>query len=70
MYDILYNYNNRYFALCQSCNWAATIFARIENYECPYCPGKNVELIPLNLDEKYVYSLESDKVLEIKFSKF
>jgi len=70
MYDILYNYNNRYFALCQSCNWAATIFARIENYECPYCPGKNVELIPLNLDEKYVYSLESDKGLEIKFSKF
>jgi hypothetical protein len=69
MYDILYNYNNRYFALCQSCNWAATIFARIENYECPYCPGKNVELIPLNLDEKYEYSLESDKGLEIKFSK-
>lgn len=70
MYDILYNYNNRYFALCQSCNRAATIFARIENYECPYFPGKNVELIPLNLDEKYEYSLESDKGLEIKFSKF
>lgn len=69
MYDILYNYNNRYFALCQSCNWAATIFARIENYECPYCPRKNVELIPLNLGEKYEYSLESDKGLEIKFSK-
>jgi len=27
-------------------------------------------LIPLNLDEKYEYSLESDKGLEIKFSKF
>ena len=69
MYDILYNYN-RLFALCHSCNWAATIFTKIENYECPYCPGKNVELIPLNSDEKYEYILESDKGLEIKFSKF
>ena len=69
MYNILYNYDNRFFALCQSCNWAATIFAKIENYECPYCPGKDVELIPLNSDEKYEYLLESDKGLEIRFSK-
>lgn len=70
MCDIFYNYNNRSFALCQSCNWAATIFAKMENYECPYCPGNDVELIPLNSDEKYEYILESDKGLEIKFSKF
>jgi hypothetical protein len=70
MYNILYNYDNRFFALCHSCSWAATIFAKIENYECPYCPGKDVELIPLNSDEKYEYILESDKGLEIRFSKF
>jgi hypothetical protein len=69
MYNILYNYDNRFFALCHPCNWAATIFAKIENYECPYCPGKDVELIPLNSDEKYEYLLESDKGLEIRFSK-
>ena len=70
IYDILYNYNNRIFALCHSCNWAATIFAKIENYECPYCPGEIVELIPLSSNEKYEYILDSDKGLEIKFSKF
>lgn len=70
MYDILYNYNNRSFALCHSCNWAATIFAKIENYECPFCPAEIAELIPLNSDEKYEYILESDKGLVIKFSKF
>ena len=70
MYNILYNYNDRIFALCHSCNWAATIFAKIENYECPYCPGEIVELIPLSSNEKYEYILDSDKGLEIKFSKF
>lgn len=68
MYRVLYDYNNRLFALCQSCYWAATIFAKVESYECPFCPGKNVELIPLNLDEKYEYQLQQSKGLEIKFS--
>ena len=67
---ILYNYNNRIFALCHCCNLAATIFAKIENYECPYCLGEIVELIPLSSNEKYEYILDSDKGLEIKFSKF
>jgi hypothetical protein len=40
----------------------------IESYECPVCRGENVELIPLNLSEKYEYQLESNKGLEIKFS--
>jgi hypothetical protein len=40
----------------------------IESYECPVCRGENVELIPLNLSEKYEYQLEPNKGLEIKFS--
>ena len=64
----LYDYNYRSFAFCQSCYWTATVFAIHENYECPFCPGKNVELIPLNMNEKYEYSLESNKGLEVKFS--
>jgi hypothetical protein len=72
MYQVIlenkYDYNNRSFALCESCYWTATIFTRIESYNCPVCRGKNVELIPLNLDEKYEYQLEPDKGLEIKFS--
>ena len=72
MYQVIlenkYDYNNRSFALCESCYWTATIFTRIESYKCPVCRGENVELIPLNLDEKYEYQLEPDKGLEIKFS--
>lgn len=72
MYQVIlenkYDYNNRSFALCESCYWTATIFTRIESYNCPVCRGENVELIPLNLDEKYEYHLEPDKGLEIKFS--
>ena len=68
MYDIIFDYDYRLFALCESCYWTATIFARVESYECPLCPDKNVELIPLNLDEKYEYQLIPNKGLAIKFS--
>jgi hypothetical protein len=64
-----YDYHNRSFALCESCYWTATIFTKIEIYECPFCGDEKVELIPLNLDEKYEYQLEPNKGLEIKFSK-
>jgi hypothetical protein len=72
MYQVIlenkYDYNNRSFALCESCYWTATIFTKIESYECPVCRGENLELIPLNLDEKYEYQLEPNKRLDIKFS--
>ena len=71
MYQVIlenkYDYNNRSFALCESCYWTATIFTRIESYNCPVCRGEHVELIPLNLDEKYEYQLEPDKVLKLNF---
>lgn len=60
----------RFFAICQSCFWTATILGRTESYECPLCPGKNVDLIPLNLNEKYKYDLSTNKGLKIKFSRF
>ena len=63
-----YDYDKRLFALCESCYWTATIFTKIESYECPVCSGENVELIPLRLDEKYEYDLGPDKGLEIRFS--
>jgi hypothetical protein len=69
MYRTVYDYYNRSFAFCQSCFWTATVFAKIDSYECPFCPGKNVELIPLNQDEKYEYRLEPNKGLEIEFSR-
>ena len=72
MYHVIlenkYDYNNRSFALCKSCYLTATIFTKIESYECPLCRGENLDLIPLNLDEKYEYQLDPNKGLDIKFS--
>ena len=62
-----YDYNYRSFAFCRSCYWTATIFTKIVSYECPVCRGEIVELMPLNLDEKYEYHLEPNMGLEIKF---
>jgi hypothetical protein len=63
-----YNYDNRSFGFCRSCYWTATILTRIESYECPLCRGKNIDLAPLNLNEKYEYELEPNKGLQINFS--
>jgi hypothetical protein len=63
-----YDYNIRLFALCESCYWTATIFTKIENYECPLCQSKDIALIPLNRDEKYDYKYEIKRGLHINFS--
>ena len=63
-----YDYATRSFVLCKSCYWTATIFTKLQSYGCPVRCNENVELIPLNLDEKYEYELESNRGLEIKFS--
>ena len=63
-----YDYGNRLFALCESCYWAATIFTKIESYECPACRAGNVALIPLSLDEKYELQFKPEQGLDIKFS--
>ena len=62
-----YDYNNRLFALCESCYWTATIFTKIESYDCPVCQSKNIALIPLSLDEKYDYKYELKQGLQINF---
>ena len=61
MNHIFYNHDNRRFAFCKSCYWTATFFSKIENYECPFCPGKNVEYLPLELDGKDDNDLQQDK---------
>jgi hypothetical protein len=66
--DKRYDYQNRVFAPCESCYWTATIFMKIESYQCPTCLSKDVALMPLNLDEKYEYKFEPKQGLEIKFS--
>jgi len=63
-----YDYQNRLFALCESCYWTATIFVKIESYQCPVCQSMDVSLIPLSCEEKYEYSLEPKHGLQVSFS--
>ena len=63
-----FDYQNRLFALCESCYWTATFFTKIESYECPVCQSKDIALIPLNRDEKYDYNYELKRGLQINFS--
>jgi len=63
-----FDYQNRLFALCESCYWTATFFTKIESYECPVCQSRDIALIPLNRDEKYDYKYELKRGLEINFS--
>ena len=63
-----YDYSNRLFAICESCYWTATIFTKIEGYNCPACLAANVSLIPLSLDEKYEFQFRPERGLDVKFS--
>lgn len=63
-----YDSRKRFFGLCESCYWIATILREIESCQCPVCHSGNVSLIPLSKDEKYEYSIERKQGLQIKFS--
>ena len=72
MYSVILESKNKYqdrlFALCESCFWTATILKEGENRECPVCHSMEIAHIPLGLDEKYEYSLEPKQGLQIRFS--
>lgn len=44
-------YKTSAFALCESCYWTGTILMKLKSYQCPICLGKDIALMPLNLDE-------------------
>ncbi len=64
-----YDYSRYQFAVCESCYWTATIFdtCRKQDQVCPLCLNDQVVLIPLNIDEKYCYTVKPDRGLEIEF---
>ena len=63
-----YDSRKRFFGLCESCYWTATILREIESWQCPVCLSDNVSLIPLSKDEKYEYSIKRKQGLQLKFS--
>lgn len=49
----------RYFALCESCFWSATVLRRKEQVAiaCPICAESRVSMIPLVINGSYQLSL-------------
>ena len=63
-----YDSRKRFFGLCESCYWTATILREIKSCQCPVCHSDNVSLIPLRKNEKYEYSTVGKQGLQISFS--
>ena len=58
----------RYFALCESCFWSATVL-RNQQVCCPCCKSQEqVSLIPLQLDESYTLSISAVTGMQVSFS--
>ena len=65
-----YDSTKRFFGLCESCYWTATILRKVEDYQCPVCKSREIALIPLAQNEKYDYDWNSKHGLQIRFSIF
>lgn len=71
----VHNHNNnayRYFALCESCFWTATILRSTQSFDfecCPICSqGNTMSMIPLAVDEKYSVDFNS-RGIELAFAR-
>ncbi|AIF84135.1 hypothetical protein NTE_02079 [Candidatus Nitrososphaera evergladensis SR1] len=61
--------DNLYFALCESCYWAASVLgSKCCLCTCPSCRNDRVAFIPLCGDESYRYALSETQGLNLQFS--
>jgi hypothetical protein len=60
----------RFFALCESCFWSATVLRTKERISCPLCREiKSLSMIPLGTDESYRLNMSEASGLEVSFTK-
>lgn len=60
----------RFFALCESCFWSATVLRMKEKISCPLCKEiESLSLIPLETDECYRLDVSKSTGLEVSFAK-
>lgn len=60
---------SKYFALCESCFWSASILLQDPIVRCPNCKGGiEVALIPLGSCESYRLSIRESIGLDVSFS--
>ncbi len=59
----------RFFALCESCFWSATVLRMKDKISCPLCKEiRSLSLIPLETDECYRLNMNGSSGLELSFS--
>jgi hypothetical protein len=60
----------RFFALCESCFWSATVLRTKDRIFCPLCKeSESLSLIPLGTDESYRLNMSGSSGLEVSFTK-
>jgi hypothetical protein len=58
----------RLFLMCESCFWCASALRHIELVQCPLCNKETLSSLPLSKDEKYSYSYNEKRGVELAFA--
>jgi hypothetical protein len=55
--------------ICNSCQWSASLLIDSFTFSgCPRCGADNIEIIPIEDDEKYSFYINNTRGIEVEFS--
>jgi hypothetical protein len=55
--------------ICNSCQWSASLLMDSYSFSrCPRCAADNIEIIPVEDYEKYNFSINKIRGIEVEFS--
>ena len=70
-YSIIYNGSKRYFVICNSCFWCASLYPDSRTVKCPLCNSySNLESIPLSKNESFKFDYHSRTGIILEFSRY
>src|SRR5919202_1375229 len=59
------------FTICNSCFWCASLLSSSNRYvsisECPSCNGTNIESMPIEHNEKYLFERNERSGIKLEF---
>jgi predicted RNA-binding Zn-ribbon protein involved in translation (DUF1610 family) len=56
----------RNFVVCKSCHWLASLLEDAYIFsQCPQCGGDNIEIIPVDNNEKYSLNIDKGRGIDI-----
>jgi Zn finger protein HypA/HybF involved in hydrogenase expression len=54
--------------VCKSCHWSASLLKDAYIFsQCPQCGGDNIEIIPVDNNEKYSLNIDKGRGIDIEF---